>query len=210
MSFKTKPGYTADTQAEITSSVPDSEDGSTAYAVLEGTSWQLNKTSSATVGANVLATKSGTGRWIRMSQQPSVTMEWQAQGIAGIHQTNDTTWTAIGTVYLDPSLLGSTSGAARQYRIQADLEVVEASPGTVTAELRLVDSSLTVVGTVTSTLGGASAFPEHIASSLLTPGTGNGQIRPTGTTYLVQLRRQGGSSEDIAMCHNAFVGVTWS
>ncbi len=67
MSFRTKPGYTADSQAEITSDVPDDEDGITAFAISEQTAWQLSKTSSATVGTNVLATKSGTGRWLRMS-----------------------------------------------------------------------------------------------------------------------------------------------
>ena len=133
---------------------------------------------------------------------------WRTSGVTG--QTNATTWTAIGTIHFDPSALASPAGLTREYHLHADLEVVEASAGTVTAELRLVDSSLAVVGSVSSTLGGASSFPQHCASGALTAGGSNGQVRPTATTYLVQLRRQGGSAGDFALCHGAFVEATWS
>lgn len=133
---------------------------------------------------------------------------WRTSGTTG--QTGGTTWTAIGTIHLDPSALASPAGLTREYRIHADLEVAEAVASSVTAELRLVDSSLAVVGSVASTLGGASSFPQHCASGALTAGGSNGQVRPTATTYLVQLRRQGGSAGDFALCHGAFVEATWS
>ena len=72
MSIKTKPSYTADTQTEITQFVPDSEDGITAFAISEQTAWQLSKTSTATIGANALATKSGTGRWLKVALANSI------------------------------------------------------------------------------------------------------------------------------------------
>lgn len=43
MSFSTRPGYTASSQAAITSEIPDSDDGCIAYAIAEGTAWQLQK-----------------------------------------------------------------------------------------------------------------------------------------------------------------------
>lgn len=67
MSYRTKPGYTADTQANITAQIPDVEDGSICFAIAEQTAWQLSLTSAATVGTNVLATKSGTGRWLKVA-----------------------------------------------------------------------------------------------------------------------------------------------
>jgi hypothetical protein len=67
MSYRTKPGYTADSQANITAQVPDDEDGAIAFAIVEQTAWQLSKTSVATVGTGVLATKSGVGRWLKLA-----------------------------------------------------------------------------------------------------------------------------------------------
>lgn len=133
---------------------------------------------------------------------------WRTQNVGG--QTTNSIWTAIGALHLDPSLLAAPPALTREFRLHADLEVVEASAGTVTAELRLVDASLAVVGSVSTTLGGASAFPQHRASSALTAGAGAGQVRPTATTYLVQLRRQGGAASDLVLCHGAYLEATWS
>ena len=44
----------------------------------------------------------------------------------------------------------------------------------------------------------------------LTAGGSNGQVRSTATTYLVQLRRSGGSAGDYAICHNAYLEASWS
>jgi len=108
MSFQTKPGYTADTQANVTAQVPDTEDGAIAYAVAEQTAWQLSKTSAATVGSDVLATKSGTGRWLKIaygSQTNGQLMELSGQAgdgaggsfLAVIQPRFDLTW---GNLYL--------------------------------------------------------------------------------------------------------------
>ncbi len=67
MSYRTKPGYTADTQANLTAQVPDDEDGAIAFASSEQSTWQLSKTSVATIGADAIATKSGTGRWLKLA-----------------------------------------------------------------------------------------------------------------------------------------------
>jgi len=82
MAFQTKPSYTAATQSDISTEVPDTENGATAFAVLQQTSWQLSKTSAQPLGPNVIATKSGVGRWLRLryafSGRP--TFEWNANG----------------------------------------------------------------------------------------------------------------------------------
>lgn len=116
----------------------------------------------------------------------------------------------IGTVYIDPASVAVPGSATRAYTIEADLEVFEATPGTCTAEVQLLDASNTSLGSASSTLGAASAFPQHCSSGALTPGVANGQVKPAATTYLVQLRRQGGAPGDLAMCHNLFVKMTWS
>jgi hypothetical protein len=131
---------------------------------------------------------------------------FRAQGIAGAVSLDSTTWTTLGTVRLDPSALPAVS---LTYALHADLEVVEASAGTVQAEVRLIDASLTSLGSASSTLGGATTYPEH-KSVALTAGVSNGQVKPTATTYLVQLRRQGGSAGDFALCHNAYLEASWS
>jgi len=64
MSYETKPSYTVSNQAELSQLVPDSDEGSTAYCVLEKTYWQLSLTSVQTLSPSCLATKSGTGRWV--------------------------------------------------------------------------------------------------------------------------------------------------
>jgi len=87
MSYRTKPGYTADTQANITAQVPDVEDGAICFAIAEQTAWQLSLTSVATVGADVLATKSGTGRWLRVSLASSAasSADWfYGLGLTGV------------------------------------------------------------------------------------------------------------------------------
>lgn len=145
-----------------------------------------------------------------LTRRDAATRAWRAVGVAGTHQTLNTSWTTIGALHLDPGLLAAPPASTREFRLHADLEVVEASAGTVTAELRLVDASLAVVGSVSTTLGGASAFPQHRASSALTAGAGAGQVRPTATTYLVQLRRQGGAGSDLVLCHGAHLEATWS
>lgn len=134
---------------------------------------------------------------------------WRAYGISGQVSADTTTWTTIGTVRLDPSALPAPTGKTKGYTLRADLEVAEASASTVTTELRLIDASLTSLGSVTTTLGGASSFPEH-KSTTLTAGGSNGQVRSTATSYLVQYRRQGGSTGDRCICHAAYIEVVWS
>lgn len=134
---------------------------------------------------------------------------WRAQGVAGSASLDSTTWTTIGAVRVDPSALPAPGGMTVAYALHAELEVVEASAGTVQAGVRLLDASLTSLGSVSSTLSGATTFPEH-KSVALTAGGSNGQVRPAATTYLLQLRRQGGSAGDRALCHNAYLEATWS
>jgi len=106
MSYQTKPGYTADTQANITAQVPDGEDGAIAFAIAEQTSWQLSKTSTATLGIDAIATKSGTGRWLRIpygAQTGNQLMELSGQAgdgsggsfLAAIAAPFDQTWGGI-------------------------------------------------------------------------------------------------------------------
>lgn len=67
MSYASHPCYYADSQANVTSEVDDSQDGALAFAISEQTAWQLSKTSVAALGSNVIATKSGVGRWLRLA-----------------------------------------------------------------------------------------------------------------------------------------------
>lgn len=72
MSFYTKPGYTATNQSVLSSYVPDDQDGEIAYCILEQTAWQLEKTSVVPLGPDAIATKSGTGRWVKVATGSSV------------------------------------------------------------------------------------------------------------------------------------------
>ena len=63
--FRTKPGYSATTVADISTEVPDDENGVIAFAETEQTAWQLSKFSTDPLSADVIATKSGIGRWLR-------------------------------------------------------------------------------------------------------------------------------------------------
>jgi len=145
-------------------------------------------------------------------QQSGATRSFRFQALAGTvgsDPADGTSWTTVGTVYIDPDTLANPQFTTRSWLFHADVEVAEASAGTVQSKVRLVDASLTALGTITSTLGGASTFPQHL-SAVLTAGASNGQVRSTGTVYLVQLQRQGGSVGDVAFVHNAFVEVSWS
>lgn len=71
MSYKTKPGYTCDNQAQLSAIVPDTDEGSIGYCVAELSSWQLEKTSVAALDADHIPTKSGVGRWVRMATASS-------------------------------------------------------------------------------------------------------------------------------------------
>lgn len=107
MSYRTKPGYTADTQANITAQVPDDEDGAIAFAIAEQTAWQLSKTSVEPLGPEVIDTRSGTGRWLAVRYGIQYTnflqiSESVAGGVSGsttasIAPPFDETW---GTRYL--------------------------------------------------------------------------------------------------------------
>jgi len=66
MSYKSRPDYSANSQAEISSQVSDLEDGVTCFATLEQTLWILSQTSSLAIGPSVIATRSGVGRWIQI------------------------------------------------------------------------------------------------------------------------------------------------
>lgn len=78
MPYRTKPGYTADTQANITAQVPDTEDGVTCFAIAEQTLWLLSKTSVLPLSPSVIATRSGTGRWLRIAYSGS-TAVWSPE-----------------------------------------------------------------------------------------------------------------------------------
>lgn len=133
-------------------------------------------------------------------------------GVAGTQSSDPadgTGWATVGTVRIDPSILARHVFATRSWSLHADLEVVEASAGSVQVELRLLDASLTSLGSFSSTLSGASTFPEHKSTSL-TAGASNGQIKSAATTYLVQIRRVGGSVGDVALVHNVYVEASWS
>ena len=159
------------------------------------------------VGADAVVADQGFGG--TLTQRNAVVEMFRAQGVAGTVSLDTTTWTTIGTVRLDPSELPNPPTVTRLYTLHADLEVIEATPSTVQTQVRLLDASLTSLGQVTSTLGGASTFPEHRQASL-TAGTGNGQVKPTATTYLVQLRRTGGAAGDYAIAHNVYLEALWS
>jgi len=90
MSFRTHPSYTADTQSNITSQVPDSENGVMCYAELQNSYWVLNKSSAMPLGPRVIATKSGVGRWLRTSGLPGSTASFVfvANGDLGLFPTD--------------------------------------------------------------------------------------------------------------------------
>lgn len=67
MSYKTKPGYTCASQTELSTLVPDTDDGALGYCVAELSSWQLEKTNVAALDSDHIATKSGVGRWVKMA-----------------------------------------------------------------------------------------------------------------------------------------------
>lgn len=140
------------------------------------------------------------------------TRSFRFQGIAGTQSSDPadgTSWTPIGAVNVDPEALASPANTTRSWLLHVDAEVVEASAGTVQAEVRLVDASLTSLGAASTSLGGATTFPQHV-SSVLTAGSGNGEVKPTSTTYVIEMRRQGGSVGDVIFVHNVFVEAFWS
>lgn len=67
MSYQTCPAYRASNEAEITANVPDDIGGSTCFSSSDATTWVLDPSSSAPLSSDIIATKSGTGRWIRMA-----------------------------------------------------------------------------------------------------------------------------------------------
>lgn len=94
MSFQSHPDYTADSQASVSSQVDDSQDGASCWAIAEKTLWQLSLTSAATLSGSALATRSGSGRWLRV---------WVPGG--AVAQTVSVA--AGGTVVLPSSVLGT-------------------------------------------------------------------------------------------------------
>lgn len=66
MSFQSHPDYTASNQARVSSEVDDSQDGASCWAVAEKTLWQLSLTDASALGPDVIATRSGIGRWLRI------------------------------------------------------------------------------------------------------------------------------------------------
>jgi hypothetical protein len=151
VSYRTKPGYTADTQANITAQVPDDEDGAIAFAIAEQTAWQLSKTSVATVGTDVLATKSGTGRWLSVKVGAQSTNFLQiSESVAGgasgsttaaIAPPFDETW---GTRYLAIGLYRPIygvkiywAGGAGLKTIKCSLYVTSAAPAVASANVNV-------------------------------------------------------------------------
>lgn len=84
MTVRTHPSFTAADQAEITSGVSAAEDGSMAYAIAQRTLWQLELTSATALSANVIATQSGVGRWIRVAMRQGA-----GAGVAFVWNAND-------------------------------------------------------------------------------------------------------------------------
>jgi len=66
VSFQSHPDYTASNQASVSSEVDDSQDGASCWAVAEKTLWQLSLTDASALGPDVIATRSGIGRWLRI------------------------------------------------------------------------------------------------------------------------------------------------
>lgn len=157
----------------------------------------LDMTSTAAVDhASVLDTGLPVGRWLVYTG--GAAHYYRVSGVSSTVQTdpNDgAAWVTVGSVYLDPMGLSNPT-----FTLHADLEVVEAVPSTVQAEVRLLDSTYTEVGLVSSTLGGATSYPEHVTAMLGNLSAG---------TYLLQLRRHGGSPGDLALAHSVFVFVAW-
>lgn len=67
MSFRTHPAYQSPSESEISSEVPDESDGVTAFAVAEQSFWVLSSTSVAPLSPFVISTRSGVGRWLRIT-----------------------------------------------------------------------------------------------------------------------------------------------
>lgn len=109
MAYSTVPSYQADDESTVSSEVPDTDDGSTCFAISEGTLWVLNTGSTATVGDGVLATRSGTGRWISVSTGASSGAGWYygvpqdgARTVSGTAAAQSTIG-AYSTLTLDPA-----------------------------------------------------------------------------------------------------------
>lgn len=86
--WRSKPSYLSQDQAQISSQVPDDEDGVTAFAEAEQTAWQLSKSSIVALGPNAIATKSGPGRWLEI------------QLVHNNTSPNDLIWNLNGDIHL--------------------------------------------------------------------------------------------------------------
>lgn len=122
--------------------------------------------------------------------------------------SDGTGWTTVGTIRVDPTILADPDWSVKYWEFHADLEVMEASAGTVQAGIRLFDASNTDFGGMQSTLGAATTFPQHVQVSI-DAGTGSGEVQPTATTYLIQIQRVGGSVGDVVTVHNAYIMAYW-
>jgi lysophospholipase L1-like esterase len=78
MPYRTAPHYSVDTEAELSSRVPDHEDGATAYVVdPESLSyWVLKGEANDALGPSVLATRSGLGRWCKVTSAGTPLAAW--------------------------------------------------------------------------------------------------------------------------------------
>ena len=127
------------------------------------------------------------------------------QAVSGNHDVDATTFTGVGSVYLDPSDLPAAgkAGVARTIIFEA---LIWATAG-MTAEVRLwnLDTGTEVTGTVMDTT--ATDPTRKVSGTLAVPAT----IPNAGQRYEVQTRISAGTPgpSDRAFCSMAKLVVKW-
>ncbi len=116
----------------------------------------------------------------------------------------------VGGSSVDTSMWPTTIGKlTRAIQFQAD---IQKTSGVTSAEVQLVDitNNVTITGTDLTTTGG-STTTARMSSGNLTVGSASGNIRNDQTAqYEVQLKMNGGSSNDQVFCTSARLIISYS
>jgi hypothetical protein len=189
LSYKTVPDYTATSQAVITSQVPDSEEGSMAYAITEKTAWVLQKTSADALGSNVIATKSGVGRWIKVALS-TVSVPAYSDYLYGLALNGSATLAANSTPNDSLQYSAYTINAGIVLTIPNYALMVS---GTLTMAAGAIISADGTSAAADSTAGAAGIGPGHLGSTTSTAGSSGGSAGASGSNAGGSTRTIGGT-----------------
>ena len=156
-------------------------DGSFKYVLSRAQSYILDKTSALTVdGVNVLATKSGTGRWTTPALKWLTQAVWYIDGTAG-SDLNDGL-TALTAIKTDVELRRRTYGTEGRWRLMQNTTIFVAAGTLPTLALEVLDPtgafSLQITGTETS------IFTDVVASAVALAQATNVTQKITGTAVV--------------------------